>query len=162
MVTNEQHNTYVSWAFIAHASFQLLITLVMVFFIFLIRRTGRGAPPREFMFFMMAFIVFFQAIFIVPSFVAAYAMRNKKSWARLAAIIAGVIAALNVPFGTAACVYAMWFFFGESWKEVYARPDTDLSEQQQLVSDLQSRWSGMRTDEKGEVTFHHVDPPDWR
>jgi hypothetical protein len=162
MVTNEQHNTYVSWAFIAHGSFQLLITLVMVFFIFLIPRTGRGAPPREFMFFMMAFIGFFQMIFIVPSFVAAYAMRNKKSWARLAAIIAGVIAALNVPFGTAACVYAMWFFFGESWKEVYGRSDTDLSEQQQLVSDMQTRWTGMRTDEKGEVTFHHVDPPDWR
>ena len=111
---------------------------------------------------MMGFVAFFQMLFIAPSFVAAYALRNKKPWARLASIIAGVVSAVNVPLGTAACVYAMWFFFGENWKEVYAQPDARLAERHQLSSDLEAKWTGIQTDERGEVTFRRVDPPDWR
>jgi hypothetical protein len=165
MVNNEQHNKYLAWAFIAHSGFQLLMTLFMMVMLFFVlrlpTRPGEGPPP-EFLFFIFGFVALIQIFFVVPSFVAAYALIKKKTWARLAAIIGGVISAMNVPFGTVACVFALWFFLGENWKDVYSPPDAVETDRQQLASEMETRWSGMRTDERGEVTFNHVDPPDWR
>ena len=45
--------------------------------------------------------------------------------ARLAGIVGGVVSAASFPIGTAACVYAMWFFFGENWKSVYYEQQMD-------------------------------------
>jgi hypothetical protein len=114
-------------------------------------------------FFIFAFV--FQVAFAVPSFIAAYGLRKKRKWARLASIVAGVVAAMNVPFGTAACVYGLWFFLGDNWKEVY--PDVALGKDEkartlQLAHERETRWTGYQTNEKGEVTFNTIDPPDWR
>src|SRR5689334_12708123 len=82
---------------------------------------GPGAPmiqPGIFGFTLIAMAII-NAIFAVPSAVAGYAVLKKRSWARTASIVAAVIAGMNFPVGTAACVYALWFFFGENWKEVY-------------------------------------------
>ena len=169
-MTNEQHNSYLSWAFIAHGTFQMLMGLLMLafmsMFFFIPPDPDPGkAPPPFFLGFMMVFLFLFQFAFAVPAFIAAYGLRKKKHWARIASIVASVIAAMNVPIGTAACVYALWFFLGDNWKEVY--PEVAFSKDEkaatlQLTHERETRWSGYRSNEKGEVTFNPVDPPDWR
>jgi len=167
-VTSEEHNKYIAWTFIAHASFQLLMLLIILLFfgfVFSSIPPGRnpGAPPRAFIWTIMVFMTVFQSLLIIPSGVAGWGVLNRKPWARVASIAASAIAGMNLPLGTAASVYALWFFLGDRWKEIYGSnavvPDV---ERQELVSDMHDRWAGMRTDEKGEVTFHHVEPPDWR
>jgi len=70
---------------------------------------------------------------------------------------------MNVPIGTAACVYAFWFFMGENWKSVY-QPEFAFkpSEPKTIARGDESRWTGYYTDEKGEVRYQPVEPPDWR
>jgi hypothetical protein len=123
-MTNEQHNKYLGVAFLVHGGIQLLFMLLMavmfaLFFASIPSRPGEPGPPPFFFLPFIGFIVVFQSIFTIPAFVAAYALLKRKSWARLGVIIAAVLSAMSVPIGTAVCVYALWFFFGENWKEVY-------------------------------------------
>src|SRR5262249_22964985 len=124
---------------------------------------GEPPPPKALFGFMMAFFSVFYLVFSLPSIVAAYALRKKKSWARLASIIASVVAAMNVPFGTAACVYSLWFFLGENWKEVYPEQAGTQVVPHQLPEFDHRKWEGgFTTDEQGRAVFTKAEPPDWR
>jgi hypothetical protein len=166
-MTNEEHNRNIAWVFIGHGAFQLMVAaMIMLMFGFIVSlpdQPGQGPPPAEFMMIMFGFMFVFQMLFVIPSFVAAFALLKKKSWARMAAIVAGVVSAMHVPIGTAACVYAMWFFFGDNWKEVYPDHGREVDTQRpQLEAAREARWTGLHTNDQGEVVFRPVDPPDWR
>jgi hypothetical protein len=108
-------------------------------------------------------MLFVQTIFTIPSFVAAYALLKRKSWARVASIIAGVLSAMHMPIGTAACVYAMWFFFGENWKSVYpqdAKVEDGYREHLQLME--QQPWTASSAQEFKFEETRNTTPPDWR
>lgn len=167
-MTNEEHNKYISWVFLAHAGFQLLMMLLMAAFFLTFMfsiptRPGEPAPPTAIFGVMIAFMTVVQLIFTTPSLVASYALRKKKPWARMAAIVAGVVSAMNVPIGTAACVYAMWFFMGDNWKEVYPEQAGLKTAPHQLPEYDTAKWEGsFKTDEKGRAVFTQAEPPDWR
>ena len=121
-MTDEQHNKYIAWSFLAHGSFQLL----MVFFVFGIvyfmslppYPPGFEPLPLEMIGGLFVFMFIVQAVITSPSFIAAYALLKKKPWARTASIVAAVVAGMSIPVGTAACVYSLWFFMGDHWKSV--------------------------------------------
>lgn len=165
-MTNEQHNKYAAIAFFVHGGFQVLMTAfigLMFFIMFSIPdRPGEPGPPMEFLAFFFGIMFLFQAVFTVPSFVAGYAMLKKKSWARLSAIIGGVIAAMSVPFGTAACVYALWFFLGDNWKEVYAEEEFRFNAGPgQIPQGLGPEWTRSYDDHFTRENIRNG-PPDWR
>lgn len=168
-MTNEQHNKYLGIAFLAHGGFQLLMMLLMVTMfggamMLIPNQPGRAEPPRAFFLIIIGFVALVQSVFATPSFVAAYALLKRKSWARLSAIIAAVMSAMNVPIGTAVCVYALWFFCGENWKEIYqpalinaggARPH--LSGQADAAA-----WTVNQNREPSRDYAPPPPPPDWR
>jgi uncharacterized membrane protein len=162
-MTNEQHNKYLGIAFLIHGGFQLLITLLMVVVfgsaVAVMPNQPDGPPPAFFMI-IFTFVVLFQSIFALPSFVAAYAVLKRKSWARIASIIAAVLSAMSVPIGTATCVYALWFFLGENWKEIY-QPASVGGAHGQLSGHDAAEWT---TNQSREATRQRVPPPppDWR
>lgn len=164
-MTNEDHNKYIAYAFLAHGGLQLLMLLfiaAMFFFIFSVgTRPGDHGPPMEFFGFFFGIMFLVQMVFTTPAFVAAYGLLKRRSWARIASIIAGVLSSMSVPIGTAACVYALWFFFGDQWKSVYQQGKTDPN-QNYLPYGGEPRWGGHVMDEEGEVVYRHQDPPDWR
>jgi len=123
-MTSEDHNKYIGYSFLAYTGFQLLMLLLMgawFYFIFSGFPTPPGdpGPPMAFFGFFFGIMAVFQLIFTAPAAIASYAVLKQKPWARIAAIVAGVVSGMSVPIGTAACVYALWFFFGDRWKEVY-------------------------------------------
>lgn len=164
-MTDEQHNKYIAFTFIANGGFQLLMLLfmaVMFYFILAIGPPGQPGPPMALfgVFFAVMFVI--QMVFAAPSFVAAYALLRRKPWARIASIIAAILAAMHVPIGTAAAVYALWFFFGDQWKSVYPQEPADNSSDQRQIPYGESRWDGHVMNKEGEVVYRHQDPPDWR
>ncbi len=91
---------------------------------------------------------------MVPSIVAGYALLKQRRWAKTAAIIAGVLAAMQFPIGTAVCVYTFWFLFSEPGKVLYEKPTYALPPPPPVWNNQ----SQMRSEDQ------HLPrtPPDWR
>jgi hypothetical protein len=74
------------------------------------------------------FVVFgvFSVVMTVPSLIAGYALLRRRSWAKVAGIVGGVLAASSFPIGTAVAVYTFWFLFSETGKQVYPGKKNEL------------------------------------
>jgi hypothetical protein len=131
-------------------------------------RPGGPNPEMPFAFFgiMFAFMIIYSLIFFAPSFVAGYAMLKRKSWARTASIVAGVLEVMSFPFGTAVGVYSFWFMFSETGKSLYnvnatrtdARPYALHDAPPQPASD----WNAQTSYGREHEYTPPVQPPDWR
>lgn len=166
-MTDEQHNKYIAYTFLGHAGFQLLMLAFMAAMFWMMSRSpfapGAPPPPRELFIFMIGFMTVFQLLFTTPSLIAAYALLKKKSWARIAAIVAGVVSAMNVPIGTAACVYSLWFFLGDNWKSVYPEKAEQLGQNRpQLAYGVESQQAAYEAEQRAKSNFDPYEPPDWR
>ncbi|HJQ71220.1 MAG TPA: hypothetical protein VKA70_19745 [Blastocatellia bacterium] len=123
-MTTEEHNKYLAYSFFAYGAIHTLFMVGMaLFFIFMFssipQGRGRNELPIAVPFFFLGFIALIQLIFIVPAFIAGLGLLKKKKWARIAAIIGGVLAGANFPIGSAVCVYALWFLLSERGKSLY-------------------------------------------
>jgi len=165
-MTNEEHNRYIGWAFLANGLFQVMMLLFVFAFLYIffaIDPPGGGELPPAFLALMFGFIGLINLLFLSPNFIAAYALLKKKPWARIAGIIAAALSAMNVPIGTAAAVYSLWFFCGEQWKEVYS--DSAAPARREPLSITPGRedaFDSAATEEEGAYVYRTPPPPDWR
>jgi hypothetical protein len=160
-MTPEQHNKYLAISHFAYGGiFLLMMIAFMVFFAVIMSsipdgpRGQGGPPPPLFFVFMMGFMFIFYGLMIVPSFVAGYALLKKKSWAKIASIIGGVVAGMNFPLGTAVCVYTLWFLFSEPGKSLYDRPAASA------LPPAPPTWARQGLAEQ--PRDNQFRPPDWR
>ena len=133
--------------------------MMAVFFLAMIPVMRAGpdpGPPAAFFAFMWLFFAAFYGAMTVPSLIAGYGLLKKKRWAKVASIIAGVLAAMSFPLGTAVCVYTFWFLFSEPGKLLY---DTPVS---QLPPGRQSWDAQSKRPEKEAEYVPPQSPPDWR
>jgi hypothetical protein len=115
-----------------------------------------GGPPVGLMAFMMIFVGGLYALMIVPSLLAGYGLLKHKHWARTAAIIGAVTAAMNFPLGTAACVYTFWFLFSEPGKAIFEKRNYMLPPGRQS-------WAYDVQNNQAQTTYiPPPTPPDWR
>lgn len=126
-MTPEQHNKYLGLAHLAHGGLFLLMVVAilgMMSAMFLLAPSGPGnpPPPAAIIGVMWVFMGAFYGLMLLPSFIAGYALLKRKRWAKVAAIIGGVTAAMSFPIGTAVCAYTFWFLFSEPGKFLYDRP----------------------------------------
>jgi hypothetical protein len=164
VTTSEQHNKYLAWAHLAYGTLSAVFTLgfLLMFgsvFVFVARaplENSAPPPPPAFFFIFLLFFGVFYAALALPSFVAGYALLKRKPWARIASIIAGVVAAMFFPIGTAICVYTLWFLLSEPGKILYDKPAQTLPP---------SLLFGVNQESINQREFQRdssVTPPDWR
>ena len=162
-MTPEQHNKYLAFSHLAYGTVMALLTLAftgmfgVMFFAMANAPVERGNPPPPafFLIFWLFFVAFYAAL-TIPSFIACYALLKRKRWAKVAAIIGGVIAAMFFPIGTAVCVYTFWFLFSEPGKVLYDTPAQTLPPASLYGSSRESI---------NQPEFQHhpsTPPPDWR
>jgi hypothetical protein len=129
-MTPEEHNKMLGICHLVYGGLHTLLTFALLLFFFFFfaaiaqtTPTKPDDPPLEFLlsigagFFIFIFLV--TTLFTVPALIAGYALLKRKPWARMASIIAAVFEAMNVPFGTAVCVYSFWFMLSEQGKQLY-------------------------------------------
>jgi len=128
LTTPEQHNKNLGIAHLAHGGIFMLLMLVMMTFMTVMfsMAPAPAGPPPAFIVVMWIFMGAFYGLMTLPSIVAGYALLKRKPWARTAAIVGGVTAAMSFPTGTAVCVYTFWFLFSEPGKLLYDRPQYSL------------------------------------
>ncbi|HEX8493420.1 MAG TPA: hypothetical protein VF658_11300 [Pyrinomonadaceae bacterium] len=120
-MTPQEHNKTLGITHLVYGGFHaLLMALFVVFFFFIMALPHRNSEEIGFITVFMLIMFTFSLLFTLPSVIAGYALLKRKSWARTAAIIAGILAAPSFPHGTALGVYTLWFMFGNEGKALYA------------------------------------------
>jgi len=60
----------------------------------------------------------------IPNFIAAYGLLKRRSWARMAALIVGVLCLPVFPLGTVTGIYAFWLFLQDDVEKELPGPGT--------------------------------------
>jgi hypothetical protein len=117
-VTPQDHNKVIGIMHLIWGGFNALMVLIMIpIFLLVFPPMFRSDPnvPPEFAAFLSTIMVLalvFSLIFSLPPLLAGYGMLKRKRWAKVMGIVASCFEALSMPFGTALCVYTLWFLFG--------------------------------------------------
>ncbi|MCA1613995.1 MAG: hypothetical protein LC800_07565 [Acidobacteria bacterium] len=121
-MTPQDHNKVLGIMHLIYGGFFALMTILMFVITILmwlvfrsIPQDPNGPPPVFFVGFMAIFVIIY-GVLSFPSLIAGYGMLKRRSWARVAALVASVLSAISFPFGTALCVYSLWFLFGDAGK----------------------------------------------
>jgi len=68
---------------------------------------------------VMAFVVVFAMIFVIPQIVGGFKMLKERPNARTWGIIGSIISCMSFPLGTAAGVFGLIFLFGDAGRQFY-------------------------------------------
>jgi len=113
-LTTEEHGRLLGILHLVQGGIGVLMLLFFVPFFFLFVAGGRPGADVEFFLALVGAVMFFCFMLLaVPPLVAGYGLLKGKGWARTWGIISAVVASMSFPFGTALCVYTLWFLFGE-------------------------------------------------
>jgi hypothetical protein len=170
-MTPQDHNKVIGIMHLIYGGFNALVMVIFVPFFFAIGGIAAADPHAPAavtaMFGFFGILMLFLALlFGLPPILAGYAMLKGKSWARVAGIVAACVEALSFPFGTALCVYSLWFLFGQG--EQFHRGGGSGSSQNfraPLRDSGTYDWQTQRTQQESRPPHEYVpppQPPDWR
>jgi hypothetical protein len=170
-MTPADHNKVIGIMHLIYGGFFTLIAfVVMLLFggfaamISSVAANDPGAPPPAIFWLLAVVVSVVYFVLSVPSLLAGYAMLKGKSWARIAGIVASIVAAMSFPFGTALCVYSLWYFFGDAGKAFErgagAAPWHGSLGQGQPYGDYAQTFG--REHERQPAYRPPAQPPDWR
>ena len=125
-MTPQDHNKMIGIMYLIWGGFNALMMLLLVpFILILLGPMGSDpTPPAEFkavLGIFMGVIVTVSILFAIPPLLAGYALLKRKSWAKVAGIVAACFSALSMPFGTALTVYTLWFLCGPEGDKLYRK-----------------------------------------
>ncbi|MBA3320421.1 MAG: hypothetical protein H0T45_03120 [Pyrinomonadaceae bacterium] len=114
-MTTEEHNKALGIMHLAYGGINFL-TLLLVAVVFMFSLSADPGIPWETSLITLVVslgFVFGNLFLTVPNVLAGYALLKRKSWAKVPALVAAVLAILNIPLGSALAFYTFWFLFGE-------------------------------------------------
>jgi hypothetical protein len=118
----QQHITILGWLYlVGHAIF-----LVIGAFVFLLL-TGIGVATGEAEAMTVLGVVgtsvgLLLAALAVPGLLAGYGLLSRKPWARILAVVVGILGLVNFPIGTAIGLYTFWVLTQPAATEYFAAP----------------------------------------
>jgi hypothetical protein len=117
-MTPQDHNKVIGIMHLIWGGFNTLMVLIIYPIILGIMlplfRSDPNMPPEVISIFTAVMVAVFvlSLLLSLPPLLAGYAMLKRKRWAKVMSIIAACFESLSMPFGTALCVYTLWFHFG--------------------------------------------------
>jgi hypothetical protein len=157
----EEHNKYVGYANIAYGAIHIILMVVVGVVVGVMmglasQNSRRDAPPLAVFGIVIVLVVGINLLLAIPSFIAGYAFLKRKPWAKVAGIVASVLAALRIPFGTAVSIYTFWFLFSEPGRVLYDK-------QAQALPPMPPNWANVDQKIGSDVQYvPPTTPPDWR
>ena len=159
MTTPTDHSKTLGIIHIAYGLFNVLMLIVAAIFIFgvlgfaALNSSGSDVAGIGLAGFIILVALGFSAILTLPEFVAGYALLKRKKWAKAAGVVSAILEAMSFPFGTALCVYTLWFLFSEQGKRIY--------DHQHALPPQPPQWGAISNHREVEYAPPVV-PPDWR
>jgi predicted ferric reductase len=121
-----QHVRILAWLFVVYGAILLLIGVVAGFFII---GGGMISGDRTAMLAtggIGIFILCLLFLIAVPNLIAAWGLFRFQPWARILAIILGVLHLFSFPLGTALGVYTLWVLLSAPTQPLFASRATSL------------------------------------
>jgi hypothetical protein len=159
-LTPEQHNKYLAYAHLGYGAFFIFFMTLMVILFWAMMSMTPDPLPVGFILIFSLFMLLIWGSMTVPSIIAGYGLLKRKKWAKVWAMISAVVAASNVPFGTAVTVYTFWFLFSEPGKQFYEPNNYALPPGRQNWANQQWDYDAQRQ-RQGQYN-PPPPPPDWR
>ncbi len=123
----EQHCTILGWTnIVGHAVF-----LVVGLFVFVLLTgigvavAGQDPVAPRILTLVGTGVGLLLAALALPGLAAGYGLLTRKPWARIVALVVGVLGLVNFPLGTAIGIYTMWVLTQPGATE-YFQPDRQL------------------------------------
>lgn len=172
-MTPQDHNKIIGIMHLIYGGFNALMLLIFVP-IFIALGAGAaadpGAPSEITAIFGLigALMLVLALVFGLPPIIAGYAMLRRKSWARVAGVVAACVESVSMPFGTALCVYTLWFLFGQGEKFHRGGGDSFQQAQNWQAPHLRDAgtydWDAQRARQSSRPREYvpPPQPPDWR
>ena len=132
-MTAKEQNRLAGIFLMAHGGFQALIMLFLCFFYGIFGAAiffgGKGEEKFVGLIFIavIAVMIVFSLIFVIPQIVGGWKMYQEKANARTWGIIGSIMACMSVPLGTAAGVFGLIYLFGEQGKQFYLNENTNMN-----------------------------------
>ncbi len=170
-MTPQEQNKFLGIAHLVYGGYNAFLMLIISLFTFpfllalmfaAIAGGERGGGVAFGIMLLVTLIVgAFYLLLTIPAFVAGYGLLKRKSWAKSAAYISGVLAALNFPMGTGLCVFTFMFLTGEQGKSFY---DAQAKELAGAPPPPAYGWSSNPnfSRERERQYTPPAQPPDWR
>lgn len=134
-----------------------LISVVFLVFIGISAASADGLLGAGILGVVLLVFLVINIVFSIPSFLAGYAMLKKKKWARTASIVAAVTDGMSFPFGTALCIYTLWFIFSDQGRMLY-----DNMRPAGALPPAPPQWVSAASKQREVEYVPPVTPPDWR
>ena len=118
----QQHMPILGWLYVVgHAIFLVIGAFVFLLLIGLAPVTGESEAiwilPL-----VGTTVGLLMAALSLPGLLAGYGLLTRKSWARVLAIVVGILGLLNFPLGTAIGLYTLWVLTQPAATEYFAAP----------------------------------------
>jgi tetrahydromethanopterin S-methyltransferase subunit D len=104
----QQHVTILGWLYVVgHAIFLAIGAFVFLLLVGLAPVTGEP-EPMWILTLVGTSVGVLMAVLGLPGLLAGYGLLTRKSWARILAIVVGILNLINFPLGTAIGIYTVW------------------------------------------------------
>jgi hypothetical protein len=118
----QQHVTILGWLYVVgHAIFLLIGAFVFLLLIGIAPVTGEP-EPMWILTLVGTSVGLLMAALGLPGLLAGYGLLTRKSWARVLAIVVGILSLINFPVGTAIGIYTVWVLTQPVATEYFVAP----------------------------------------
>ncbi len=149
-MTAYQHNKVIGVLHLVYGGISALSVIVLLVLLGILLANSIGLAEG-----LMLVILISILLFSIPPLLAGYAFLKRKRWAKIAGVVAAIVAGMNFPFGSALCVYTLWFLFGDKGKFLYHEATYALPATTPV-------WDPAARRERQREYVPPSAPPDWR
>ena len=104
----EKHVTVLGWLHIGLNLFMLFIGLVVFFILIGAGLLSADGEAMSILAVVGTVVLGIMVVISIPGIIAGWGLLKRKSWARILALVIGVLSLMNIPFGTILGVYTLW------------------------------------------------------
>jgi len=118
----QQHVRILGWLYVvSHAIFLAIGAFVLVLLVGIAPVTG-DPEPMWILSLVGTSVGLLMAALGLPGLFAGYGLLTRKRWARVLAIVVGILSLLNFPIGTAIGIYTLWVLTQPIATEYFTAP----------------------------------------
>ncbi len=129
------HSRILGWLFISGHAFFLVIGVFVYVLLTTISGVTRDVEAVPILNAVASGIAVLMAILGLPGIVAGYGLLRRMNWARVLAVILGILNLVNFPIGTVIGIYALWVLMQPAASEYFSPEQRMLLDEPEAVSE---------------------------